>query len=128
MSAPPSPVYFLAGVSHMGFFDWLTRRITGKVVPTPAAPPAPIEQPTASAAPAPAPPGATAPGSPMSPVANASGSPAPLPGQLDLNAADFLPMAREEMKEAAKDVRRWGPWFGRRDLIPPADDLRTKLI
>lgn len=47
---------------------------------------------------------------------------------LDLNAGDFLPIEREELKEAAKDVRRSGAWFGRRDLIPPADDPRTKLI
>jgi retron-type reverse transcriptase len=52
----------------------------------------------------------------------------PTPRQLDLNAADFLPIAREDLKEQAQDVRRWGPWFGRRDLIPPADDPRTKLI
>jgi hypothetical protein len=32
------------------------------------------------------------------------------------------------LKEAAKEVRRGGAWFGRRDLIPPAEDLRTKLI
>jgi retron-type reverse transcriptase len=30
--------------------------------------------------------------------------------------------------EAAKDVRLGGAWFGRRDLIPPAEDKRTKLI
>jgi len=39
-----------------------------------------------------------------------------------------LPIGRDELKEAAQHVKRWGPWFGRRDLIPPADDLRTKLI
>jgi retron-type reverse transcriptase len=50
------------------------------------------------------------------------------PQKLDLNAADFLPIAREDLKEQAQDVRRWGPWFGRRDLIPPPDDPRTKLI
>src|SRR5262249_20306564 len=52
----------------------------------------------------------------------------PPPRTLDLNAADFLPIARDELKETAQKIQRWGPWFGRRDLIPPADDPRTKLI
>ena len=48
---------------------------------------------------------------------------------LGLDAAQFLPISREELASAAKKVRLWGsPWFGRRDLIPPADDDRTKLI
>jgi RNA-directed DNA polymerase len=50
---------------------------------------------------------------------------------LDLGAADFLPIPRDEMVEQAKTVGRatWAnPWFGRRDLIPPADDARTSLI
>jgi retron-type reverse transcriptase len=52
----------------------------------------------------------------------------PPPGPIDLSATDFLPITRDELKEAAQNIKRWGPWFGRRDLIPPADDLRTKLI
>jgi RNA-directed DNA polymerase len=59
-------------------------------------------------------------------------SPPPAPARpgrsLDLNAGDFLPIVRDELKEAAKEVRLGGAWFGRRDRIPPADDLRTKLI
>src|SRR5262245_53111926 len=47
---------------------------------------------------------------------------------LDLSADDFLPIADSELREAAKKVTFGGAWFGRRDLIPPADDLRTKLI
>ncbi|MGH7172693.1 MAG: reverse transcriptase family protein, partial [Gemmataceae bacterium] len=47
---------------------------------------------------------------------------------LNLDAGSFLPISRDELKEAAKEVRFGGAWFGRRDLIPPADDLRTKLI
>ena len=47
---------------------------------------------------------------------------------LNLDSADFLPITRAELKERAQKVERWGPWFGRRDLIPPADDPRTKLI
>jgi retron-type reverse transcriptase len=57
--------------------------------------------------------------------------PARPPATLDLGAADFLPIPREEMVEQAKTVGRatWtNPWFGRRDLIPPADDARTALI
>ncbi|MCI0377096.1 MAG: reverse transcriptase family protein [Gemmataceae bacterium] len=49
----------------------------------------------------------------------------------DLSAADFLPIPREDMVDEAKARGRplWSnPWFGRRDLIPPADDPRTKLI
>jgi retron-type reverse transcriptase len=69
------------------------------------------------------PPAVPSPSAPNPPVGSSGSS-----GALDLNAADFLPIGRDELKEAARDVRRWGPWFGRRDLIPPADDLRTKLI
>lgn len=50
---------------------------------------------------------------------------------LQLGAADFLPIPRDEMVDEAKKVGRalWSnPWFGRRDLIPPADDPRTSLI
>jgi RNA-directed DNA polymerase len=47
---------------------------------------------------------------------------------LDLDAAAFLPIARDELREAARQVRLGGAWFGRRDLIPPAEDLRTNLI
>jgi retron-type reverse transcriptase len=46
----------------------------------------------------------------------------------DLQAGDFLPIARDELKAAGQKMTSWGPWFGRRDLIPPADDERTKLI
>jgi RNA-directed DNA polymerase len=50
-------------------------------------------------------------------------------GSLGLDAADYLPITREEIKDAAKDRNLLGnPWFGRRDLIPPADDPRTQLI
>jgi retron-type reverse transcriptase len=52
----------------------------------------------------------------------------PPPGPIDLNAADFLPIAADELKQAAKNLKGFGPWFGRRDVIPPADDPRTRLI
>lgn len=44
-------------------------------------------------------------------------------------AADFLPIGRDELVEQAQEQTPWGSvWFGRRDVIPPADDPRTKLI
>jgi retron-type reverse transcriptase len=48
---------------------------------------------------------------------------------LGLESGAYLPITREEVKEAARGKNLMAnPWFGRRDLIPPADDLRTKLI
>src|SRR5262249_56982286 len=50
---------------------------------------------------------------------------------LDLNTDDFLPISRGEVKRSALLGGTWlwrNVWFGRRDLIPPADDERTKLI
>jgi retron-type reverse transcriptase len=48
---------------------------------------------------------------------------------LGLDAADYVPITREEIKEAATGRSLLSnPWFGRRDLIPPADDPRTQLI
>ena len=48
---------------------------------------------------------------------------------LGLDAADYLPITRAEIQEAAQGRNLLGnPWFGRRDLIPPADDPRTQLI
>ncbi len=56
-------------------------------------------------------------------------SPKKIARTFGLDAADYLPIAREEIKEAAKGRNLLGnPWFGRRDLIPPADDPRTQLI
>jgi retron-type reverse transcriptase len=112
--------------------------------PLPAPPPAPVlvVPPPATTAPitvsytSPAPevPPPAEPASPPAPVSaaapvtakpQAEKKPAKAP---NLTASDFLPMEREDLKAAAEKVTRWGPWFGRRDLIPPADDPRTKLI
>jgi retron-type reverse transcriptase len=50
-------------------------------------------------------------------------------GTYGLDAADYLPITREEIKEAGRGRSLFGNvWFGRRDLIPPADDPRTALI
>lgn len=92
----------------MGLFDWLRQWFEGKPSVPPDAPPFP-------------PP-------PPAPARNAPDPGERPPAPLDLNATDFLPITREEMKEQAQQVQRWGPWFGRRDLIPPVDDLRTRLI
>jgi retron-type reverse transcriptase len=46
-----------------------------------------------------------------------------------LDAADYLPITREEILDAGKSRNLLNSiWFGRRDLIPPADDPRTALI
>lgn len=51
------------------------------------------------------------------------------PGSLGLEAAAYLPISRTELADAAQATNLFAnPWFGRRDLIPPADDPRTKLI
>jgi RNA-directed DNA polymerase len=48
---------------------------------------------------------------------------------LQVGAGDFLPITRDELAAAGRGLRLFGnPWFGRRDLIPPADDPRTALI
>ncbi len=51
------------------------------------------------------------------------------PQTLGLDAGAFLPISRDEIKKAAKGQNLFAnPWFGRRDRIPPVDDLRTKII
>jgi retron-type reverse transcriptase len=48
---------------------------------------------------------------------------------LNFDASAFLPISRTELVQKAKGISLWGsPWFGRRDLIPPAEDPRTNLI
>lgn len=67
-------------------------------------------------------------GKPAATTASLTKTITPRPGRsFDLDAGDFLPIEREEMVAEAKKVR-WNWLFGRRDLIPPADDPRTKLI
>jgi retron-type reverse transcriptase len=51
------------------------------------------------------------------------------PAKIAVEADAYLPITREEIKEAARGRSLFtNLWFGRRDRIPPADDLRTKLI
>jgi RNA-directed DNA polymerase len=122
----------------MGFFGQFLSRLFGKPGKAPAKP-APQPAPPPAQAPAP-PPGfmqqVVGPGQPVPPAPppapakpQAATPPVPpLPTPLNLSADAFLPIARSELRDAAQDVRRGGAWFGRRDLIPPADDPRTKLI
>jgi RNA-directed DNA polymerase len=88
----------------MGFWDYLSR-LMGKA--RPAKPPTPPPTPP-----------------PPSPAKQ------PVTETPALQASDFLPISRDELLKGGEDVRRaanW-MWFGRRDLIPPASDPRTKLI
>ncbi len=51
------------------------------------------------------------------------------PAKLNFDASAFLPISRTDLVKKAKGINLWGsPWFGRRDLIPPADDTRTNLV
>jgi retron-type reverse transcriptase len=57
--------------------------------------------------------------------------PVPQITKLKLDAGDFLPVSREEVLTASqRQGQGWfsNVWFGRRDLIPPPDDARTKMI
>jgi len=73
----------------------------------------------------PAPPART-PAAPVVPVA----SPTAQRRTLNLDPGDFKPISgMEASKEAASLGSLWrDPFFGRRDLIPPADDPRTSII
>src|SRR5712692_749122 len=68
----------------------------------------------------------------ISPTSESIPRPRPRPRPrktLGLDAGDFLAIARKELVGGAKKISLWGnPWFGRRDLIPPVDDERTKLL
>lgn len=106
----------------MGIWDWFRKKPTPAPPTPPAPPPEPPPEPTPPvAAPAVPPP---PPDPPPPPTPN---PPPPVPAY---SAGDFLPIARDDLLEQGQDVRRttgW-MWFGRRDLIPPASDPRTKLI
>ena len=57
-------------------------------------------------------------------------SPRPASAVADLDPGQFAPMTDAQVKSQAKATGGWfsNPWFGRRDLIPPASDPRTLLI
>jgi retron-type reverse transcriptase len=110
----------------MAFWDFWTklfRRPTEPAAPPQAAAPAPA--PAAPSAPAAVAPTTTA------PVAAPPPAPAPVPPPpAGPQPGDFLPIQRDELLKQGEEVRRstgW-MWFGRRDIIPPVSDPRTKLI
>src|SRR5689334_11835464 len=103
----------------MSLFDWMMRRNQ-----RPGA--EPIAPPEGTSPAAPAPPaetrGADAPRSPSPPAAQ------PQPAD-PYSASDFLPISRAEIVAAGQGgALLRNMWFGRRDLIPPADDPRTRII
>jgi retron-type reverse transcriptase len=108
----------------MGFFRDLVQRFLGGSDPEP--PPSPPLDPEFQPEP-------FAPEIPKSiaPEPAASPKPAEPPKTLALDAGDFLPIARAELKSKAQ-ATSWtlfnNVWFGRRDVIPPASDERTHLI
>jgi retron-type reverse transcriptase len=102
----------------MSLFDWMMRR-NQRPGAEPIVPPegaaAPAPPPAAGSAPAPPPVSAT----PQ--AANATSDP--------YSASDFLPISRAEIVAAGRGgALLRNMWFGRRDLIPPADDPRTRII
>jgi RNA-directed DNA polymerase len=53
----------------------------------------------------------------------------PAPAAVGRQPSDFLPIERNQLLKEGEEARRAGwMWFGRRDMIPPASDPRTKLI
>ncbi len=55
--------------------------------------------------------------------------PAPTPPAPGHQPSDFLPIERNQLLKEGEEARQAGwMWFGRRDLIPPVSDPRTKLI
>jgi retron-type reverse transcriptase len=99
----------------MGLLSWLSRLFAPKPPPLPPRVKVPPLPPSANAnRPAP---------SPVAPKA------APAPQKLRLDAAQFTALSDAEVRKQAKGQPLLrNPWFGRRDLIPPASDERTLLI
>ena len=94
----------------MAFWEFITRLFRREAAPTPPTAPSPAAPPAPAVAPAPA--------------------PAPAPPPAGLQPGDFLPINRDDLLKQGEEVRRttgW-MWFGRRDIIPPVSDPRTKLI
>jgi retron-type reverse transcriptase len=101
----------------MGLFSWLSQ-LFGSTPATPKQVRVPPLPPRPGAAPAPA-------------AATSKTTTASTPKKLKLDAGQFAPISRKELKDAFGKVGRWtwgNPWFGRRDLIPPVTDERTVLI
>ncbi len=119
----------------MAFWDFVSKLLGGAkpasapepaAVPVPTPPPAPessplVASPTPQAAAPPAPPTLPV------PVQTPPVPPAPVGGP---QPGDFLPIHRDDLLAQGEEVRRTSGWmfFGRRDIIPPVSDPRTKLI
>lgn len=101
----------------MSLFDWMMRRNQ-----RPAAEPIVPPEGTSPPPPAAETRGADAPRLPSPPATEPSSDP--------YSAADFLPISRAEIADAGKGgallKNMWAT--GRRDIIPPADEARTKII
>src|SRR5205809_7527176 len=100
----------------MSLFDWMMRR-NQRPGAEPIVPPASEN------------PGVNTPGSPT-PAPPSAPPPAPEPASADpYSASDFLPISRAEIVAAGQGgALLRNMWFGRRDLIPPVDDPRTRII
>ena len=67
-------------------------------------------------------------------IENAAGQPVKsakkIRSKFALDASKFAPLTGSQIKQATAGLGSlWrNPWFGRRDLIPPANDVRTQLI
>src|SRR5262245_10675927 len=110
----------------MGFFDHLFKRLfkseeSNEPAPTPEGPTsesAPTAQPTKRKR--------------IKKAGEAAATKEPVvpppPAEPATGAQHFLPIEREELVQSARKIQQWGPWFGRRDTIPPVSDRRTALI
>ncbi|MHB1560150.1 MAG: reverse transcriptase domain-containing protein [Isosphaeraceae bacterium] len=106
--------------------SWIRPRRAQPTEPPRAAPVAPVtavHAPPAESVPPTSP-------EPVSPPEPEPDSPWKKPADtFGLDAADYLPISRDELRKSAQDRNLLsGPWLGRRDVIPPADDPRTRLI
>lgn len=100
----------------MGLFSWLSKLF--RVQPAP--PPLPLRVPPLPPNPAG---GSTSRATPP-PIPAAT-----KPARLSFDASQFTPISDGDLKKQLRGNSPWGnPWFGRRDLIPPASDERTLLV
>ncbi|HJZ59765.1 MAG TPA: RNA-directed DNA polymerase, partial [Gemmataceae bacterium] len=111
----------------MSLFDWMFRRTrkpaSEPIVDPNAAPPPPPR--VTDVPPFPTPPAPPEPAKRRGAKQEEQAAPTADPYSAD----DFLPISRQEILEAGKGGRLLrNMWFGRRDLIPPASDPRTKII
>lgn len=101
----------------MGLFSWLGK-IFGPPLPRRTGPPPILSSPQRPAAARPASP-------PVIPSPQSKAT-----RKLNLDPGQFAPLSGDQIKKQARGLGSlWrSPWFGRRDLIPPASDERTALI